>query len=241
MNAPLISVIIPVYNHADELIACVDSLQKQTLASYEVIFVDDGSTDCSFEVIQTLVKRFAKSRSVRQSNRGAPAARNAGAALAQAPFLLFLDADVTLQPQALQSWYHALQQHPDCAFAYSAYYFGWKLMKGVSFDNELLKRFNYIHTTSLLRTEYFPGFDESLKKFQDWDLWLTIAQQGGTGCLVDAPLFSIKPRKEGMSSWLPSFAYRLPWKSMRIMPKRIRAYNHAAAVIRKKHHLPYET
>lgn len=239
MDTPAISVIIPVYNHARELKKCATTLKQQTFSSYEVIFVDDGSTDNSYEVIRRCANLFKKSTVVRQKNKGAPSARNAGARHARADLLFFLDADILLKPHALEAMHTALMRHPECAFAYSSFYFGWKLMKGVAFNADTLKRFNYIHTSSLLRRAYFYGFDESLKKFQDWDVWLTAVRHGGRGFLVNEPLFRITPRAQGMSAWLPSWWYALPWRMLGYTPPTVQKYNEGMRVIRAKHHLPY--
>jgi len=63
------------------------------------------------------------------------------------------------------------------------------LLRNLLKKQKKLKKFNYIDVTSLLRREDFPRFDESLKKFQDWDLWLSIAQKGKTGICVPKVLY----------------------------------------------------
>jgi glycosyltransferase involved in cell wall biosynthesis len=233
----LLSVIIPVYNHANDLIFCLQSLSNQTFKNFEVIIVDDGSTDNPEAIFADAQKMFSRCTVLRQKNHGAPHARNTGAAQALGEFLLFLDADCTLRPDALEQFLYAFEQHPKASFSYSAFYFGWKLMHGVPFSKETLKQYNYIHTSSVVRRTAFPGFDESLKKFQDWDLWLTIAQRGGTGVLIEQPLFSIKPRKLGMSRWLPAFMYTLPWERLGWAPQAVTAYKEGQQHIKTKHHI----
>ena len=95
----------------------------------------------------------------------------------------------------------------------------------------------YIMTTSLIRAKDFPGFDESLKKFQDWDLWLTMLEQNKTGVWVPEILFSVAPRKSGMSSWLPSFVHKIPWPIFGWMPREVRRYREAEQIIREKYSL----
>jgi hypothetical protein len=89
----------------------------------------------------------------------------------------------------------------------------------------------YIHTSSLIRRADFPGFDETLKKFQDWDLWLSIAESGGKGVWIDKMLFSVAPGGS-MSDWLPAIAYRL----LPFLPA-VKKYNKARLIIKKKHGL----
>jgi len=109
-----------------------------------------------------------------------------------------------------------------------------------SFDPEALRKMNYIHTTSLIRRDAFSGFDESLIKFQDWDLWLTMMEENYWGVFVDATLFTVlvdASRDMAYSRWLPSFVYLLPWPIFGWTPKSVLQYNAARDVIRKKHSL----
>jgi hypothetical protein len=71
--------------------------------------------------------------------------------------------------------------------------------------------------------------------FQDWDLWLTIAERGGSGVWVPEFLFRIIQHGGSMSSWLPSFAYQAPWKYLPIIRGKVRRYDEAELVVRRKH------
>jgi len=241
MNEPsLISVIIPVYNHAEELVACLHSLEKQTYRPLEIIVVDDGSADRPFERLARESFPVSYETVKLEANRGAPAARNEGFKRSHGGYVMFLDADAVLVPEAIKELVRALVADPSAAFAYSSFYFGRKFFRGMPFNAAELRKNNYIHTSGLIRREAFPGFDESLKKFQDWDLWLTIAERGGSGVWIDKPLLTLKPRtassrKFGMSQWLPSFVHRLPWPIFGWMPHEIRRYREAEVIIRNKH------
>lgn len=226
----LISIIVPVYNGEKTIAACLQSIRQQTVADHEVIAVNDGSTDDTLKVLNQFRDKI---KIITQQNQGASAARNRGAQAATAPFLIFWDADIQARPVMLERMHDALRQHPDCSYAYSSFRFGVKTFKLFAFSAEKLRQMPYIHTTSLLRREHFPGFDERLKKFQDWDLWLTMLGQGHTGCLVDEVLFAVKAGGT-MSAWLPSFAYRLPL--LRRL-KSVRSYQDAEAMIKQKHQL----
>lgn len=243
-----ISVIIPVYNHADELAVTLESLERQTFKDFEVIVVDDGSdvpvvipakagihgktVDPSFRWDDRLdLIRFEK-------NRGAPAARNEGFRRASGEYVMFLDADAVLEPDALEVMRNILDTDQQVDFVYAPVRWGFMTIGGGSFDVERLKQANYIHTSALMRRSAFPGFDESLKKFQDWDLFLTMAEQGRRGAAVKRPLYSISERKTGMSRWVPKSFYVLPWHVIGWKPKTIRRHDEADALIRKKHGLP---
>lgn len=230
-----IAVVIPCYNHANVLRRTLEGLCAQTLQPAEVIVVDDGSSDHPEQIVagfsDKLPIRFLK----QDTNRGAPVARNRGAAETKAPFLLFLDADAYLETDALESMATALLEHSDASFAYSDFFWGRRRFKAGPFDREALQCQNYIHTSSLIRRVDFPGFDETLQKFQDWDLWLTMARQGKRGIWIPRVLYRIEPRKEGLSRWLPRIAYRIPWQRIGFLPKEIRRYREAEAIVRKKH------
>lgn len=96
MSKPLVTVIIPNYNYAKTLGKCLDALMVQTLDDFEVIVVDDGSTDQSVDIAGHYPCRI-----IRTANCGVSAARNTGAAHARGDILFFLDSDVALFPDAL--------------------------------------------------------------------------------------------------------------------------------------------
>jgi glycosyltransferase involved in cell wall biosynthesis len=104
-----LSIIVPVYNVAPYLRKCVDSLLTQDITDYEIILVDDGSTDNSGAIADELVDAFRLSplasrlemRVIHQLNAGLSAARNAGIAAAQGDYILFVDSDDYLQPNTL--------------------------------------------------------------------------------------------------------------------------------------------
>lgn len=229
-----VSVIIPTYNHARELRRCLESIWTQTFKNFEVIVVDDGSTDETSRVVEECKESV---RAIRIPHSGANAARNSGFKESSGRYVLFCDADIRMKPTMLQDMVAALEVNPDASFAYSSFRFGWKLFRLFPFDAERLRRENYIHTTSLIRREHFPCFDENIRRLQDWDLWLTMAKQGRKGIWIPKVLFSVKPRREGMSAWLPRIAYKIPWKRLGIRIKRLEQYEEARRIIAQKHGL----
>ncbi len=257
--SPLISVIIPVYNHAHTLKRTIESIFRQTYRPLEVIIVNDGSTDNFAEVIKDCllltegdnIGGGSALSVITQSNLGAAAARNNGFANSKGEYVIFWDADTLANPQMLQQMYAYLQKFPDASYAYSQFKFGWKKIKSQNFDAAKLKQINYIDTTSLIRRSALSvltviptaveeslsntvgPFDVSLKRFQDWDLWLTMLEQGKTGVFIPEVLYEkTVGSREGISNWLPSFVYQLPWKT-----KQVKKYETAREIILKKHHL----
>lgn len=232
----MISIIIPVYNGAAKIIKILESIDQQTYHDFEVIIVNDGSTD---GVDNVCAKYFKELNSVNnylfinQVNFGAPAARNRGWQEAKGDYLFFCDDDAVLHPQALEIMLATLEGHPEASYAYSSFMWGKKLFKLGEFDPDKLRRMPYIHTMALIRRADFPvdGWDINIKKLQDWDLWLTMLDNNKIGVWIPQVLFTISP--DGIiSSWLPSFAY----KAFPFLPT-VKKYNQALKIVKEKHGL----
>ncbi|OGL71113.1 hypothetical protein A3B32_02540 [Candidatus Uhrbacteria bacterium RIFCSPLOWO2_01_FULL_53_9] len=230
----MISVIIPAYNHASSVNRCLDSLFQQTGVEMEIIVVNDGSTDSTRAVLERYADRVTV---IQQKNLGAAAARNRGAQLARGHFIIFVDADATFEPHALSLLKQALEEDPKAGYAYSDFRFGFKRFRTGPFDANRLKKMNFIHISALIRHELFPGFDESIKRFQDWDVWLTLLERGISGVYVEGTLMHVTIERAGISSWLPKGSYRSPWKFLPGLRHRVQAYEQARNVIVRKHNL----
>ena len=190
-KSPIISLIMPCYNSADYIVATVNGVFKQSFSDFELIIINDGSSDSSLEYLQQLSNRYPKLRYFSQTNQGAGAARNYGISEAQGEFIAFLDADDSLHPDCLKLLYQQFQQQSDIAIAYC----GWQ-NKGLK-ENRCqpyippdYEQTNKLET--LLRTCPWPihaaltrrniieengGFNEALSSSMDYDLWLRIASK----------------------------------------------------------------
>ena len=233
-----IGIVIPCFNHAYILRRTLMAVLCQSLQPREIIVVDDGSSDNPEKVVEEF-KDWLPIRFVRlEKNNGAPVARNVGFSHTTSEFIIFLDADAELAPEALEKMFIALGRNQDASYSYSSFLWGSKRFNGMKFNPEHLKHQNYIHTSSLIRRNHFPGFDEALKTFQDWDLWLTMLDQDHCGVWIDESLYRIEPRgKEGISRWLPQIMYRIPWESIGIVPHEIQKYREAERIVKSKHGL----
>ena len=231
----MISIIIPVYNHSHELDKCLESIENQTFANYEIIIVNDRST----RRLGWVVKKHSNILGVKleiinnQKNHGAPYSRNKGFKKSKGEFVIFCDADVVMEETMLERLHSKLKDHKDIAFVYSSHKFGQKKFTKLEYSEERLKKMPFIHTTALIRRDCFPdgGFDVSLKRLQDWDLWLTMLENVYKGMWIDKLLFSVSTGGT-MSAWIPSFFYKL----FPFLPKVIK-YKKAVKVIKEKHNL----
>ena len=232
----LVSVVIPTFQHAATISTCIDSVFAQTYKHIEIIVVNDGSTDDTSDRLREYDDTIVV---IDQDNRGANPARNRGLQEAKGEFVIFVDADVRMKPFMIERMVRALDQHPEASYAYSSFVFGWKVFRGIPFDKSRLRRMNFIHTTSLVRKADFPGFDEKIRRLQDWDVWLTMLEEGKTGVLVPETLFQVDVDGASRigSSWLPSILYRIPWNFLGWRPMQIRKYEAARDVLKSKHNL----
>lgn len=103
MNNPKVSVIIPIYNTQPWLKECLDSVLRQTLVDFEVICVDDGSTDSSGDVLREYATKDARFVVISQTNQGQSVARNAGLKVARGKYIYFLDSDDFIEPDLLET------------------------------------------------------------------------------------------------------------------------------------------
>ncbi|NQV11802.1 glycosyltransferase family 2 protein [Candidatus Uhrbacteria bacterium] len=231
----MISVIIPTYNHASSVVKTIESALASQNVNTEIIVIDDGSTDDTKEVLSQYDGNDAV-KVIYQKNRGSNPTRNRGYDESEGEYLIFLDADAVLEPDALSQLKNVLRDSK-ASFSYSDFRFGWKLFKTGEYDLERLRKMNYIHTSSLIKREDFPKFDEAIKRFQDWDLWLTMAAQGKTGVYVPGELMSMTVERAGISSWLPKSWYKAPWKWLPWIALRVKKYEDAKQIIKAKHSL----
>jgi glycosyltransferase involved in cell wall biosynthesis len=115
---PLVSVIIPTYNRQVHVIEAIDSVLSQTLADFEVLVIDDGSTDGTAEAVRAIddprIRYFYK------DNGGVSSARNMGIDKAQSRYVAFLDSDDLYTPEYLETMVSSLEDNPDYGVAYTA-------------------------------------------------------------------------------------------------------------------------
>jgi glycosyltransferase involved in cell wall biosynthesis len=112
-TAPFFSVIIPTYNRAYCIGRAIESVLVQTEPHWELIVVDDGSTDNTAEIVREYIHREQRIKLVVQSNHGTGAARQTGIRLAQGDFVTFLDSDDEYEPEHLAVRRRSIQAHPE--------------------------------------------------------------------------------------------------------------------------------
>jgi glycosyltransferase involved in cell wall biosynthesis len=236
-----IAVVITSHNYGRFLGACLQSVQAQTLRPADVVVVDDGSDDDT----EAVVKTFSDVRYFRVDFCNGNRARNYGFSKVLCDFVVFFDADNTMFPQFLEKLYHALGCHTEAAFAYcdrinvadgdvSWYPLPMGHWQAGPFDIARLKVTNYIDLSSMIRANRFPGFDEQLPRYQDWDLWLhMVLKKGYRGVYVPEALFSYRVHNQSLSYredrdravWAIRRKYRIGWGAWPLLRHSFGAYH----------------
>ncbi len=185
VTPPPVSVVVPTYERRDYVRLAVDSVLAQTFADFELIVVDDGSTDGTERALRDLDPRL---RYERQENRGPAAARNAGLALARGEIVAFLDSDNRWLPEHLAVVTELLARFPEAVLATTCPGFAARGRAPVSRAElvDVLPRLllvNRVGWTSgaAIRSEALRrvgGYDERLPVFEDTDLWIRLATTG---------------------------------------------------------------
>jgi glycosyltransferase involved in cell wall biosynthesis len=233
-----ISVIVPTYQHATTIAKCLDGIFHQTKKPDEVIVVNDGSTDNTLEVLKPYLDKIVLVNKKNDDGNPNPT-RNLGFEKSHGDLVIFCDADVIMKSDMLEKLYNILEAHPEASYAYSGFRFGWKAFSSFPFDVGRIRKLNFVHTSALIRREDFPGFDPVIKRFQDWDLWLTMMEQGHIGIFVNEELFQVIDAhgRKNISKWRPSLFYRIPWEKLGWYPPSVKKYTEAKKIIIKKHKL----
>jgi glycosyltransferase involved in cell wall biosynthesis len=184
---PTISVIVPAYNAEQTILETITSVQQQTFSDFELIVINDGSTDRTLELLNTVNDPRLKIFSY--PNGGVSVARNRGIARATGEFIAFLDADDLWTPDKLDLQLAALQQQPEAGVVYSwAYYMDerdkiFQISEPIYFEGNvytqlLVNDFVVSCSNCLVRrqaVESVGEFDPAVAGAADWDYWLRLA------------------------------------------------------------------
>jgi glycosyltransferase involved in cell wall biosynthesis len=209
-GAPTFSVVIAAYDAERTLDATLRSLTAQTDGDFEAVVVDDGSSDGTSRVVEAFGDH--RVRLLRQANAGPNAARNAGLAATSGNYVAILDADDLWYPTYLEAMRAALDGSPAAALAYTD---AWLWDEGVGRfgrrtimaavappapppddPRELLRELiarNFVYGSVAMRRaslEEVGGFDERLRRSEDWELWLRFAAHGYT-FVLSAPVLAV--------------------------------------------------
>ena len=218
MSTPRVSIVMPVFNSGAYLGDALASIARQTFRDYELVVVDDGSTDARTIALCDAAAKEPGVRLIRTLNRGPALARNTGIVAARAPYILPVDSDDTLAPAFLARTVAVLDAEPSVDVAYT-----WVALVGRHHGiwetgplaiPDMLSRCT-IHVTALYRRRvwelaggYDPRFVESC---EDWDFWLSALEHGVTGRGIPEVLayYRRTPASRELGSRAPGTSLRL--------------------------------
>ncbi len=209
----MISIIVPSYNSSHLISTTLDSVLESTYHDYEVLIIDDGSTDNTIEVIEPYLndQRF---QYIYQENQGLSGARNTGIKIAKGDYLVFLDSDDVILPEKLQQQTNYLKQHPvvDLVYSNSQWFVEDDLnntlpVKFPVYEGDVLPYLlfgNFIHVNSVMVrasiVKQLGGFDVNFRELEDWDLWMRLAIQKSRFAHTPGILSKVRIRKGSMTS-----------------------------------------
>jgi len=217
---PKATVIVPTYNRSGCILDAIKSILNQTFQNFEIIIVDDGSTDNTHEILQPFLMRFSeKIKYYYQRNSGAPAAKNTGIRESKSDIIAFLDSDDIWLPDKLEKSLAFLEQNNYQWVTTAAYRQNGANREIRKIPNEFLQRKGeeiallkngifffssvlIIPSGVMLRKICFQKvglFDESLRVGEDTDMWLRLEESGLIGGYIDEPLFIYRVHSGGMT------------------------------------------
>ena len=223
MEYRLVSIIIPIYNMAKYLHETLDSVLASDYPNFEVILMDDGSTDNSLDIAKEYAEKDARVSVHTQSNSGPCVARNNAISLSHGEYILPVDADNRISPTFISHAVVELERDPDVKVVCPrAEFIGdrsgeWKLPP---FSLKLLARKNMIDTCALYRKtewERVGGYCEEIIAREDWEFWISVLKDGGK--VVRLPQIELY--------------YRVRAGSKRIVDRSLKP--HVTKVLNKRH------
>jgi len=189
---PTVSVIIPTYNRAHLVGRAIQSVLNQTYKDFELIIIDDGSTDNTENIIKEFQKKDKRTKYIKHNkNKGGSAARNTGIKAAKGEYIAFQDSDCEWLPEKLGKQIKIFKRaSPEIGVVYTGskviknnkkfYAPSSKIKKKEGNIYKALLEGNFISTgTAVVVTEYLKKvgmFDERLPRFQDWELWIRLSK-----------------------------------------------------------------
>ena len=240
MNTPRISVLLPCFNDGQWIDEALESVRQQTFQDFEIVIVDDGSTDAA--TVRKLESIDAPgTRVLKTENRGLPAARNHAAAHARGELFCALDADDRLASTWFEKGNAVLESRPEVAFVshwletFGDEHWTWK---PEHCDLPALLARNTINGAALVKRSAFEavgGYDESMRNgCEDWDFWLRLVEAGYPGAILPEVLFYYRRHAASMSRAMTTgSSYRKPLETL--LDKHVQPYrDHLVSVMVSK-------
>ena len=214
MNKPLVSVIVPTHNRGNFIRDTIESVLSQTYQNWELIIIDDGSTDNT----QDIVKNFSskKIKYIHLNHVGRSSARNHGLKLSKGEFIAYLDSDDVFLPTKLEKQVCLMVKNPQTAMVYTSALIinddgnFFPMLYSAPISGQIYKKVGmFIPVTILLPTvmirksiqDLVGGFDEELNRFEDTDMWRRVSRDFSIDAFSE-PLVKVRTHSENQLSSL---------------------------------------
>jgi len=236
MGTPEISIVLPTHNRAALLPEAIQSCLDQTLSDFELIIVDDGSTDETSTILEQFSRKDQRIRILtNRTNRGLPASLNIGFATSAGSLLTWTSDDNLYRPRALEAMRDYLKSNPEAAMVYSAFsYFDQLATYPCNVEPpHLLYHHNCVQGCFLYRREVWETvgpYDEELATAEDYDYWLCIMAKFRIDCL-DEDLYLYRRHSGSLTATVPEKVFRATRETLiRHLAEAIKAGGHAEAM-----------
>lgn len=208
-TSPLVSIVMPAYNAAQFIAESITSVQQQTYENWELIIIDDGSTDNTYRLAEEFQEKDARIRLVPLPvNQGAGFARNIGIKASEGAYICFLDADDLWKPHKLKTQLDFMQEN-DLQVSFSSYELidengkslGYRVRALKSLKLKKLLRANYIgNLTGMYHAkELGKVYCPPIRKRQDWAMWIKAVKQAGEAKGIQESLAIYRIRENSIS------------------------------------------
>lgn len=254
MDEILISIIIPCYNHGQYIYDAINSIEEYKNNDYEIIIINDGSTDSLTNTILEGLKQKGYNV-IFQNNQGLGKTRNNGIKIAKGKYILPLDADNKIRPEFIIKTIKILESNPNISIVYTdRQLFGssTELVKVEEFDLSRIVQSNYIDACAIYRKNvwsFVGGYDENmpLQGLEDWDFWLSAAEKNFHFFYIPEPLFLYRVLDNSMLNQLIrnpeikglyEYIYK---KHISLFLKEFRRYSHDSDILNYERERPFKT
>ena len=258
MNNDLVSIIIPVYNVAQYLDDCLNSIIRQTYKNLEIIIIDDGSTDDSLEICRSFTAKDKRLKVLHQDNAGVSSARNAGLNIMTGNYVLFIDSDDRIEQNMVESFIEIFDENSKI----DAVFCGYKefddetgtIIKEVAPNQskmvdrdvgvaEIFGEYSTMLWNKMFRCSIIDKsdlFDVTLKIGED-ELWMVdVLKRASNIMLIGTPLYYYRSRAEGASKGQAfSEAKMTDYESQKKVLKSINEYSSEALTLHAQQRLYY--
>lgn len=195
-HAPLVSIVMPAFNAEAYIESAIRSVQKQSYENWELLVIDDGSTDATARIVEPIAAQEERISLLKSGTKGVSGARNTGVRAAKGQLVGFLDADDLMHPMSIEARVRALLSSPDAELVHSHVVFIDEQGRNLEFETGIKRPITFMDmfenaahiNTWMARAELFRrfGFPEERSHGEDWIVLARILRSGVTSLYVPA-------------------------------------------------------